>query len=110
MHRPAWGWLEKEVENGWASCPLTENGVVRIMSQPSYPNSYPAPQVAARLSEACQSPEHVFWPGDISLLTGGVIEWKRLLGPRQITDAYLLALAVKNQGRFVTFDERISID
>ena len=108
MHGAAWAWLEEEIERGWASCPLTENGVVRIMSQPSYPNSHPAAEVGERLAEACNSAEHVFWPEDISLLTEGLIEWRNILGPRQLTDAYLLALAVRNGGRFVTFDERIS--
>src|SRR5574337_7619 len=110
LHQGAFSWLEREIGNGWASCPLTENGVVRIMSQPAYPAPKPAGVVAERLAEACSSPDHQFWPADVSLLAEGVIKWTHVLGHRQVTDAYLLALAVRNGGRLVTFDRRISLD
>ena len=110
MHRAARDWMGRELEHGWATCPLTENGVVRIMAQPAYPNRQPAAQVAGRLAEACRHGRHQFWPEQISLLQDGLIHWDRLLGHRQITDAYLLALAVTQGGRFVTFDQRISVD
>ena len=93
LHRPATRWLERQLEQGWASCPITGNGVVRIMAQPAYPNAQPAALVAARLAEACSHPSHQFLPEPISLLQAGLIRWERLLGPRQITDAYLLRSA-----------------
>ena len=107
MHPSACTWLERNLDQGWATCPLTETGVVRIMAQPAYPNQQPAQQVAARLAEACNHPSHAFWPQQISLLQQGLICWERILGPRQITDAYLLALAVAHGGRLVSFDQRI---
>ncbi|MEI8250017.1 MAG: TA system VapC family ribonuclease toxin [Synechococcus sp. ELA057] len=110
LHHAASRWLEREIDQGWATCPITENGVVRIMAQPAYPNAQPAAQVAARLVEACSHPSHAFWPMPISLLQDGLIRWERLLGPRQITDAYLLALAATHGGRFATFDQRIGRD
>jgi toxin-antitoxin system PIN domain toxin len=110
MHERAMSWLSNHVAEGWASCPLTQNGCVRIMSQPAYPATRPAAQVAGRLAEACAAPEHGFWPADISLLGGECLDWDHVLGHRQVTDAYLLALAVRNGGRFVTFDQRISLD
>ena len=110
MHRAARQWMEQELEHGWATCPISQNGVVRIMAQPAYPNHRPAAQVAERLSEACNHASHQFWPEDISLLQAGLIRWERLLGPRQITDCYLLALAVTHGGRFVSFDQRIQVD
>jgi uncharacterized protein len=110
LHRTATRWLEREIGHGWATCPITENGVVRIMAQPAYPNPQPAALVAERLAEACRHPSHGFWPEPISLLQEGLIRWERLLGPRQITDAYLLALAVHHGGRFVSFDQRISLE
>ena len=103
-HEPAHGWFAAAQAHGWATCPLTQTGVVRIMAQPVYPNTQPAQQVAARLAEACGHPSHAFWPQEISLLQEGLIRWERILGPRQITDAYLLALAVAHGGCFVTFD------
>jgi toxin-antitoxin system PIN domain toxin len=110
MHGAARRWMEQELDHGWATCPITENGVVRIMSQPAYPNHRPVAQVADRLAEACNHFSHTFWPETISLLEPGLIRWERLLGARQITDSYLLALAVVHGGRFVSFDQRISLD
>lgn len=107
MHTSACTWLERNLNHGWATCPLTQTGVVRIMAQPAYPNPQPAQQVAARLAEACDHASHVFWPQQISLLQEGLIRWDRILGPRQITDAYLLALAVAHGGRLVSIDQRI---
>ncbi len=107
-HASATRWLASEVSQGWASCPLTQNGCIRIMSQPAYPGALPAAEVAARLSEAARNPSHGFWPDDVSLLDEGVLDWSRVLGHRQVTDSYLLALAVRHRGRFVTFDARIA--
>ena len=106
-HALASSWLERELRYGWASCPITQNGCVRIMSQPVYPGHFSAVEVAERLAEAANGPEHEFWPADISLLQNGRIDWSRVLGHRQVTDAYLLALAIQHGGRFVTFDQRI---
>lgn len=107
-HARAWGWLQRELGAGWASCPLTQNGCVRVMSQPAYPGAIAAAAVAARLSEATRDSSHAFWPDDVSLLDERVLDWSHVLGHRQVTDNYLLALAVRHRGRFVTFDERIT--
>ena len=107
-HAAATRWLAREVKQGWASCPLTQNGCIRIMSQPAYPGSLPAAEVAGRLAEAARDPSHAFWPDDVSLLEDGVLDWQQVLGHRQVTDNYLLALAVRHRGRFVTLDERVS--
>lgn len=109
-HRAASTWLEEHLKQGWASCPITQNGCVRIMSQPGYPNALPAAQVAERLAAAAATPHHAFWPDSISLLDPAVVVRSRLLSARQVTDAYLLALAVHQKGRFVTFDRSIAID
>ncbi|WP_459943298.1 PIN domain-containing protein, partial [Deferrisoma palaeochoriense] len=63
-----------------------------------------------RLRAATEHPAHRFWAADVSLLDTGRVRWSRLVGHRQVTDAYLLALAVKNGGRFVTFDRRVALD
>jgi len=108
-HGSATAWLAREIGHGWASCPITQNGAIRIMSQPAYPGPLPAAEVAARLSEAATGPAHEFWPADLDLLGNGTLDWSRVLGHRQVTDAYLLALAVRHGGRFVTLDRRIPI-
>jgi len=107
-HAVAMSWLEREIRHGWASCPITQNGCIRIMSQPAYPGAMPAAQIAARLAEAAASPEHEFWPADVNLLGAGVFDWSRVLGHRQVTDVYLLSLAVRHGGRLVTLDRRIA--
>ena len=78
------------------------------MAQPGYPNSLPCSLVAERLREATSTDHHGFWPDGVGLLNPQVADWRRVMGPRQVTDAYLLALAVERQGRFVTFDARIT--
>ena len=109
-HGLAMSWLESEIRYGWASCPLTQNGCIRIMSQPKYHGSLAAAQVAGRLAEAANCPDHEFWAADVNMFTEGVFDWNRVLGNRQVTDVYLLALAVHHGGRFVTLDRRIVTD
>lgn len=107
-HRAAMAWFSEHAGDGWSSCPITENGCVRIMSHPSYPNAHSPAEVVERLRTATAHDAHEFWPDSVSLLDGRVIDATRIHGPRQITDAYLLALAVKNGGRLVTFDAGIA--
>lgn len=107
-HEPARAWLRNNIQQGWATCPITQNGCLRIMAQPAYPDPMPVVRVAERLAEATATVDHEFWPDDVSLLATDVVDWRRVIGPKQITDVYLLAMAVQRQGRFVTFDARIS--
>jgi toxin-antitoxin system PIN domain toxin len=108
-HDTATRWLEREQAQGWASCPITQNGCIRIMSQPAYPAPLPAAAVAARLAEAVTGPDHQFWPDDLNPVVEKTLTWGQVLGHRQVTDAYLLALAVKHGGRFATFDARVAL-
>lgn len=108
-HDRSQGWLADNLSGGWASCAITENGFVRILSQPRYPSPVPAAEAAELLSRATTSGQHAFWPCDISLLDPLVVDRTRLLGTRQVTDAYLLALAAVHDGRFVTFDRGLSL-
>lgn len=103
-HNRAHRWLDEEIAAGWASCAITENGFVRILSQPRYPSPVSPSQAITLLSRACDSRHHAFWPCDISVLDAPLVDRTRLHGPRQVTDAYLLALAVAHEGRFVTLD------
>jgi toxin-antitoxin system PIN domain toxin len=103
-------WLASHIDEGWASSPITQNGCIRILSQPGYPNPVPAAQVAKRLAEATQHPSHAFWADSISLLHPGYLTWERILSSRHVTDAYLLSLAVQQGGRFVTLDRGIPLD
>jgi uncharacterized protein len=108
-HERAQEWFSKNARGGWASCPLTQNGCIRIMSHHGYPNAIPVPRVMERLRDATASSHHAFWPDDLTLLDERVADATRIHGPRQLTDLYLLALAVRQEGRFITFDRAIAI-
>jgi uncharacterized protein len=108
-HRRAHDWLGEEVGAGWASCAITENGFVRVISQPRYPSPISPAEAIDLLGRARETIHHEFWSCDISLLDSEVIDPSRLHGPRQVTDAYLLALAVAYGGRLVTFDRSLPI-
>ncbi|HEX2493623.1 MAG TPA: TA system VapC family ribonuclease toxin [Steroidobacter sp.] len=104
-HSVATTWFAAELAQGWASCPITENGTARIMASAGYPNPLPVAAVLQRLAMAKATEHHRFWPDDVSLTDTEIFNPVELLGPKQITDRYLLALAVRNNGRFVTFDQ-----
>lgn len=108
-HRVTRAWMEEHVEAGWASCPITQNGCIRIMSQAAYPGARPAAAIAERLADATAMRWHEFWADDVSLLDTQVFDWSKVLSSRQLTDAYLLALAVRNGGRLVTLDRAVPL-
>ncbi len=109
QHESAHAWWKENAAAGRASCPLTENGFVRILSQPKYPNAVSAQDAIRRLSESIDRTDHAFWPDDVTLRDESLFRRENLVGHRQITDVYLLALAVRNSGRVVTFDCGIPI-
>ena len=94
-----------------ATCPLVENGVIRVMSLPSYGRrgGLPMQQVRARLQQACTALDHEFWPDDVSLRSDELVDFSRVQSHNQITDLYLLALAVRHGGCLVTLDQAIAL-
>jgi len=108
-HRVAMDWLAAHARAGWASCPLTQNGCLRILSLPTYPNPQPPARVAERLAAATADRSHAFWPDSLSLLEPERLHWERVLSTRHITDVYLLALAVEHRGCLVTFDRSVAV-
>lgn len=108
-HRVATDWLASHVQLGWASCPLTQNGCIRVLSLSSYRNSQSPASVAQRLRDAASDRSHEFWPDSVSLLDAGRAQWDHVLTSRQVTDAYLLALAVSHGGRLLTLDRGIAV-
>ena len=106
-HERAREWLAGNLDHGWASCPITQNGFVRIISQPRYPSPVSPAEAADLLERATTTAWHEFWPCDVSLLDQRAVDRTRVHGPRQVTDAYLLALATAHGGRFATFDRSV---
>jgi toxin-antitoxin system PIN domain toxin len=111
FHERAHDWWLKSSKSGWASCPIVENGVVRIMSNPSYsPKARFTPaDLIARLGQFAAQTNHEFWPDDISFRDGKIFTTERMHGSRQLTDLYLLALAAKRGGKLATFDKGIPL-
>lgn len=109
-HQSALHWFSTHATLGWASCAITQNGCLRIMSSPGYPNARPVHEVAARLRDATSQSVHEFWTDDVSILDQRLIDATRIHSQRQLTDTYLLALAVSHKGRLVTFDQSIALD
>jgi uncharacterized protein len=94
-----------------ATCALTENGVLRVMNLPGYSAYGPVgfEPIHKQLQLLRKDIDHQFWPCDISLSDATKVQWDRVMGHNQITDVYLLALAVRHGGALATLDTRISI-
>ena len=104
-------WFAAQGRQARATCPLTENAVLRIVGHARYPNSPGTPAaVAPLMASLCALPGHVFWADDISLLDAGRLDPARLLNAGQVTDSYLLALACAHGGKLATFDRRLVAD
>jgi uncharacterized protein len=108
-HATATRWFSQHAGLGWASCPLTQNGAARVMSQPNYPEPAPLSALLAMFGRSFADASHVFWPDDISLADATAFDSQRIHGHRQVTDVYLLGLAVAHGGRLVTLDARIPL-
>jgi uncharacterized protein len=106
-HARAHSWFTAHASEGWATCPLTQCGLIRISANPAIIANAVKPQDATMLlKRMIAHPHHVFWHDDISVDTSH-IPWERVTGHRQIADAYLLGLAAKHDGRLATFDRGI---
>lgn len=105
-HERAHRWFAGRGGATWHTCPIVQNGVVRVVSNPRYPNSQPAPIVLASLASLVARPGHVFLPDSVTLLDGSV-HTERLLASTQVTDTYLLHLAASHDVQLATFDTRI---
>jgi uncharacterized protein len=109
-HEPAHRWFSSIGLVSWATCPLTENGFIRVISNPAYKGAAASPEEAGhRLRVFCAQPGHVFWPDSISIQDAVRFELSRLQGHQQITDLYLAGLAAANVGKLATFDAHIPI-
>ena len=109
-HELAHDWFADHRAEGWASCPLTENAFLRILSNPAYGPRFTTPAELRQLMKRLRdSGYHEFWPDDISLVDEDLLRPEHMHGPQQLSDVYLLALAVWRGGRLVTFDQKIPL-
>jgi toxin-antitoxin system PIN domain toxin len=109
-HEIAHDWFGDNRASGWATCPLTENGFLRVLSNPARGGEMTqVPHLVARLRKFCTSSHHQFWPDSISLRDERLFDTSLVRGHKQLTDIYLLGLAVKRGGRLVTFDRSVPL-
>lgn len=94
-----------------ATCPLVENGVIRVLNLPGYSKHGPVgfEPVRDKLRDICADLDHEFWPDSVSLRSDTSVNWSRVLGHNQVTDVYLLALAVAHGGCLATLDHRVAL-
>lgn len=111
QHDKAHAWFARSGRKAWATCPLTENGVLRIVGHARYPNSPGTPAAVAELmARFLGHPGHEFWSDDVTLFDRRRVHAARLLDSAQVTDSYLLALAVAHGGKLATFDRQLVTD
>lgn len=104
-------WFRDAAREGWATCPITENAFIRILGQPAYPNGPQCPTGALQILKHLTSlPGHQFWNDTLSLTDEERFRIHSKTTSKQITDLYLLAMAVARGGRLITFDRRIDAD
>ncbi len=110
FHARAHAWWRRDRPT-WASCPLSENGAVRIMASPSYSKArrFTVGELVTLLQTFTAASNHAFWPDSISILDPARFDHPRILSAKALTDLYLLSLAVEKSGRLVTFDQGIAL-
>ncbi|SRR5258708_2147357 len=107
-HAAARRWFAKHGAKGWATCPLAEAGFVRIVSNPAFSSrSVSVQQAMEGLADSLRDDAHQFWPDSISLPEAMRFLTEPIKGHQQITDAYLVALAIRNKGKLATLDRGI---
>jgi toxin-antitoxin system PIN domain toxin len=105
FHAKSRAWFRQEKARTWATCPFTEAGFVRVLSNPGYQDpSFDLADAVAMLASLRKLPGHRFWGADFGLEEAIVPVASRLFGHQQVTDVYLLSLAIRNHGKVVTFD------
>jgi uncharacterized protein len=109
QHDVAVNWFARHRAKGWATCALTETGFVRITSNPSFSRDAVTPREAIGVLAAnTAAKDHLFWTDELPLAEAAGFTGPRLVGHQQVTDAYLLGLAMRGGGMLATLDERIA--
>ena len=108
-HGTALKWFTRNRTNGWATCPVTQAGFARIVSNPAFSRDAVQPREAVQvLSANTIAKDHAFWPDHLPVAEAVGFAGIRLMGHQQVTDAYLLGLAIRRGGVLATLDQRIA--
>jgi len=101
-------WFDKWAKDGWATCPFTQSALLRILTNPAFSaNALSIQNAVSVLETNVNRPGHQFWAATISMVEAMSRVRGRLTGHRQITDAYLVALAMHHSGKLATLDRGI---
>ena len=104
-HEAAHAWYSGYRENGWATCPVTQAGFVRVSSnQRVFPAAKTPAEAFGLLQSITALPDHVFLVDDVDLSRSTDIHGDKILGYRQVTDAHVLAIATSRGAAVATFD------
>lgn len=106
-HGQAQHWFTGAAADGWATCPLTQSGFVRVSSNPAVPHAVSPPAAAELLRRLVDIGDHVFFEDDISIVEAPEVDRARIASHSQVTDAHVLAIARRHGGRLATFDPGI---
>ena len=109
FHHKVRAWMATHEHEGWATCPITEAGLVRTLSNPGFSPQGPRPAEALHwMAESLrEDPNHQFWADDLPVAAACEETISQLHGFKQLTDAYLLGLAIHKKGRLLTLDQRM---
>jgi len=108
-HRLARSWFEKHHTQGWATCSLTENGFVRISSNPRVVDEARTPlEAVSMLRRLVEIKGHRFWRDDVSISRAEPADVERIRGYRQVMGAHLIELARRHGGRLAPFDRKVA--
>lgn len=108
-HAQVVSWFSTNHALGWATTPITESGFVRVSSnRKAIPDAVPPATAIALLQQLTDIEGHVFWEDDISLARSELVARERIIGYRQVTDAHLVAMALRHEGRLVTLDRGVA--
>lgn len=111
QHDQAHDWFGRFGHKAFATCPLTENGLIRIVGHPKYPNSPGPPNVVLQSLNAIRALRgHRFWPDDLSVADASYFSSELLSSHTRVTDSYLLALAQAHGGRLATLDQKLATE
>jgi hypothetical protein len=106
--QPASRWFAANRGRGWATCPISQAGFVRLYTQPAVTGmEISMADAIGLLQNNCKEPDHVFWPQDLAVTELLPEIRQRLVGHRQLSDAILLDLAIRKGGRLATLDRRV---
>jgi uncharacterized protein len=106
-YNEAHNWFQSLGRNKWATCPLSINGCLRFFSQTGFQNARTPAAVGAMMRLGFDHPGHEFWPDSVSILDDSLLDLEKIQSGKQLTDVYLLGLAVRRGGHLVTFDRSI---